>query len=91
MSSRIEELIKSMPEPSEDGMMPQLTEAEMSNRVEEEMKRMEEEHKRKTGRYMPSHDDVEDFLSKVENVHSKVKDIIDGKVDLDEFDKEEHR
>lgn len=55
------------------------------------MKRMEEEHKRKTGRYMPSHDDVEDFLSKVENVHSKVKDIIDGKVDLDEFDKEEHR
>ena len=54
------------------------------------MKRMEEEHVRKTGRYMPSPTDVEDFLSKVNKVHDQVKDIIDGKTDLEEFDKEEH-
>jgi hypothetical protein len=51
----------------------------------------EEEHLRKTGRYMPSHNDVEDFLDRVNKCHDKVKDIIDGKVDLEEFDKEEHR
>ena len=55
------------------------------------MKRMEEEHVRKTGRYMPSPTDVEDFLSKVNKVHDQVKDIIDGKTDLEEFDKEEHQ
>ena len=69
MSSRIEELIKSMPEPNEDGTMPALTPEQMSDRVDEEMKRVEEEHLRKTGRYMPSHGDVEDFLSKVNKVN----------------------
>ena len=41
----------------------------MSDKVDEEMKRVEEEHLRKTGRYMPSHNDVEDFLTKVNKVN----------------------
>ena len=93
MSSSVEQMVKAMAEgmpEMKDGEMPQLDPEEMSRRVDGEMKRMEEEHVRKTGRYMPSPTDVEDFLSKVNKVHDQVKDIIDGKTDLEEFDKEEH-
>ena len=57
--------------------------------IKQVMSQIEAEHYERTGRSMPSNREVEDFLSKVENTHQKVKDIIDGKIDLDEFDKEE--
>ena len=72
MSARVEELVKSMAEnmpEMKDGEMPKLDPEQMSLKIDDEMKRMEEEHLRKTGRYMPSHNDVEDFLSKVNKVH----------------------
>lgn len=39
---------------------------------------------------MPTHDEVEDFLSRVTNVNQQVKDIISGKISLDDVDREEY-
>lgn len=42
-----------------------------------------------TGHYkerMPTEDEVQDFLANAEATHKKVKDIIDGKIDFEEYD-----
>jgi len=39
---------------------------------------------------MPTKKETDAFLSKVERVHQQVKDIIDGKIELDDVDREEY-
>ena len=71
--------------PSEEFPVPQLNEEDMNRRIDELMER----EKRKMGSRLPSEEDSKAFLSKVEDVHQKVKDIIDGKIELDDIDRKE--
>ena len=62
---------------------PQMDADAMSKRVDELMER----EKRRMGYKLPDEETANEFLKKADDVHQKVKDIIEGKIELTEVDR----